>query len=178
MTIPGLFVVDTILLECHSLVFAYENISTTVESTIIAPTSSNLDRPAKGGRRPRIRCFTTPSNLRAELALPKLVHLEQARAVDIEILPGWNEITKGEIRIRSATAGLRLRTGDCKVLDELALEIRDKSKPGVIAFGPITPHNSIKIRIPYGSESDLNELAVSLSGDELVAATDGFTGET
>jgi trafficking protein particle complex subunit 10 len=142
--------------------FLYETSSKPGPSATTGINSSSSAITAAAAKRNRIVLFPRPSGLHAKLGLPKLIHLEKKRAIEIEISSGWNDITYGELRLRAAKAGLRLHTADAEMVDDPLVEIVDKTKPGIITFGDFPPHYSAKFRIPYQLDNDLNDLSIKL----------------
>ncbi len=74
---------------------------------------------------------------------------------------GWNNVSSGELRIRSGSAGLRLRTGESKSVDD-SVAVTNKSRTGIIEFSEFAAGSTARFKIPYGLENDLNELSVKL----------------
>lgn len=115
-----------------------------------------------------ILCYSRRSAPEAKLELPRHIQLDKVRAVDVCLSSGWNDIANGELRIRSATAGLRLQTAEAEVVEgSLNITARSRSRPGVFGFGILLAHSTIKIRIPYALEQDLPEISVCF-GDQLI----------
>lgn len=95
------------------------------------------------------------------MSLCKSIHLEKPKSIEIKISTGWNDITKGELLIRAASAGLRLDTADVLVVDT-STTINEQAQPGVVAFGEVPAGSDLTVRIPYRLENDLNEISVKL----------------
>ena len=95
------------------------------------------------------------------MSLCKSIHLEKPKTVEIKISTGWNEVTKGELLIRAASAGLRLDTADALIVDGSS-SIEEKAQPGVVAFGQVPAASDITVRIPYRLENNLNEISVKV----------------
>ena len=126
-----------------------------------APVSTTTLAPADSTS-PRILCYPRPESLEVKLSLPHQLNLESPRALEIAISTGWNDIRQGELRLRSATAGLRLRTADATVADG-SITITKGARPGVIDFATLAPGQTARIHVPYGLERDLPELLVNFS---------------
>ncbi|KAI9699259.1 MAG: hypothetical protein M1836_002869 [Candelina mexicana] len=175
-TVSGSFIVDKILLEAHNLVFIHETLSRagdTTPATFPGSFSATAVTIAKGSR---VTCYPRPNALNAKLTLSRVINLEHVRSIEVEVSTGWNNVSNGEIRIRSGSAGLRLRTGESQPVKD-SVTIRDKSRVGVIAFGELSAGSIAKFKIPYGLEHDSSELSVKLevayttkTGDFLFAA--------
>ena len=113
------------------------------------------------GRVSQVFCYSRASALEAKLSLSNLVHLERSRSIEIAIHSGWNNISEGEIRIRAASAGLRLRIAETMSVDD-SITIQENSQTGGIEFRNLSSESSATLRIPYTSESDLNELSLKI----------------
>ncbi|KAI9674321.1 MAG: hypothetical protein M1829_003722 [Trizodia sp. TS-e1964] len=161
-SIPGVFMVDKILFETHNLVFVQENDAKTGATTPInlsEPLSTSINTPRKFQN---ITYYLGPNSLDARLSLPHFIHLQKAKSIEILITSGWNNISKGDMRIRSASAGLRIRIAEAQLLDG---DIRnmDQSRPGIISFRKFPQRSSMRFRIPYELEEDLGEISVGLN---------------
>ena len=155
--VPGSFTLSKVVMEAQNLFFVQEMEPST--TTALASTTTVV--PADPGQG-RILCYPRPESFEVKLSLPHRLNLEVPRAVEIALSSGWNEVTKGELRLRSATAGLRLRTADATVADG-RIVIDKGSRPGVIDFTTLAPGQTARIHVPYGLERDLPELLVSES---------------
>ncbi|KAI9859250.1 MAG: hypothetical protein M1813_007024 [Trichoglossum hirsutum] len=177
VVIPGSYIVDTILLECHKVIFVHETLSRASASTPTSFSGSFSAAAVTAAKKSRITYYPPPTALQAKTRLPKLIHLDEVRSIEIEIHTGWNSVSRGELRLRCASAGLRLRTADAELV-EGNTNVYDKTKPGIIALGPLAADSSVVFRIPYVLESDLSDLAIKIEvayttgdGDFLFAAS-------
>jgi hypothetical protein len=160
--IPGSYIVDRILLECHKVIFVHETLSKASASTPTGFSGSFSAAALTAAKKSRVVYCPPSTALRAKMRLPKLIHLDEVRSIEIEIATGWNNVLKGELRLRCASAGLRLRTADAEFVEGNA-NVRDKSKSGIIAFGPLAAASSVVFRVPYVLESDLSDISVCVS---------------
>ena len=124
-----------------------------------------------GTRAPEIVCYAPPDSLDAKVSLAKHLHLDSSRSVEVSVFSGWNNLAKGELRLRSASAGLRLRTADAEVIDGEVV-VTSQRRPGVIEFDKLEPGRMVKFDIPYGLERDLPELSVCLVRNRRGASAD------
>ncbi|KAH0559500.1 hypothetical protein GP486_003985 [Trichoglossum hirsutum] len=175
--IPGSYIADRILLECHKVIFVHETLSKASVSTPTGFSGSFSATAVTAAKKSRIIYYAPPTALQAKTRLPKFIHLDEVRSIEIEINTGWNNVLRGELRLRCASAGLRLRTADTELVDGNT-KIYDKTKPGIIALGPVAANSSVVFRIPYVLESDLNDLTIKIevayateNGDFLFAAS-------
>lgn len=109
-------------------------------------------------RRPYIYCYPPPDGLHAKVVSPHLINLEAMRTLELELNSGRNDITSGSVRVRPATAGLRLRISEAEVV-EGKLEIVPHSESGNIEFSQLSPRSFVRLRIPYTVEEAFTTLS-------------------
>jgi trafficking protein particle complex subunit 10 len=91
--------------------------------------------------------------------MPSAIRLDKPRNLELVIKTGRNEITKGELRIKSATAGLRLMTGEVTV--EEGVEVKRTVTPGVISVGKLGKEQEVRVGVRFTAENEALDLAVS-----------------
>ena len=101
--------------------------------------------------RPYIYCYPPADGLQAKIVSPHLIDLQAMRTLELEIDSGRNNIKSGTVRVRPATAGLRLRLAETKVVDG-NLEIDANHESGVIEFTQLAARSFVRLRIPYTVE--------------------------
>lgn len=116
------------------------------------------DEADETDKRPYIYCYPPPDGLQAKVVSPHLINLEAMRTLELELSSGRNDIKAGTIRVRPATAGLRLRTAETEVV-EGELEIVANNDTGVIEFAQLAPRSFVRLRIPYTVEEAFSTLS-------------------
>ncbi|KAF7622019.1 hypothetical protein AFLA_008568 [Aspergillus flavus NRRL3357] len=106
---------------------------------------------AEEDSRPYIYCYPPPKGLQAKIVSPHLVNLEEMRTLELELGSGWNDIKSATLRVRPATAGLRLRIAEAEVV-EGDIKISANSETGYIEFSQLGPNSFVRFRIPYTTE--------------------------
>jgi hypothetical protein len=101
--------------------------------------------------RPYVYCFPRPEGLQAKITSPHVVNLEQMRTLELELYSGRNNVKTGTIRVRPATAGLRLRVAEAEVV-EGSVTISTNSESGNIGITQLEPQSILRLRIPYTVE--------------------------
>ncbi|KAJ0425934.1 trafficking protein particle complex subunit 10 [Aspergillus carlsbadensis] len=101
--------------------------------------------------RPYIYCYPHPEGLQAKIESPHLVNLEAMRTLELELISGWNDIKSGILRVRPATAGLRLRIAEAEVV-EGDIGIKANTELGNIEFNELGQKSTVRFRIPYTVE--------------------------
>ncbi|KAL4934627.1 putative TMEM1 family protein [Aspergillus undulatus] len=145
-TLQGKYFIDRVEMRTGNLLF-----------TMSGGANSNLplgfreDVEEEEDTRPYILCYSPPQGLQAKIVSPHLVNLEAMRTLELELNSGWNDIETGILRVRPATAGLRLRIAEAEVV-EGGLEIKANSESGNIEFSQLGPNSLVRFRIPYTTE--------------------------
>lgn len=121
-------------------------------------------RSLKAAKKARILCFPRAEAFDARVYLSHFIHIDKPRHVEIECTSGWNELLRAVVRLKSASAGLRLRTAQAEVIAG-DVNITDKSTPGLLALGTMPANSSITLKIPYDMETILQDLMVKLEID-------------
>lgn len=101
--------------------------------------------------RPYIYCHPSPEGLEANIMASHYINLEEMRSLEVELSSKRNDIKRGTIRVRPATAGLRLRIAEAKVV-EGEINIISSNESGNIEFTELGPGSFVKFRIPYTVE--------------------------
>lgn len=96
------------------------------------------------------------------------MHLDRTRYLEIGLSSGWNNVIEGDLHIRAATAGLRLQTSEATVVSG-SLELSKKADAGVVRFGSMESESSVKLRLPFNLEHEVNDVALRL---EITYTTD------
>ncbi|KAL4809386.1 TMEM1 family protein [Aspergillus unguis] len=145
-TLQGKYFMDRVELRAGNILFSMcggENAN--------LPLGFRDDVDEEADTRPYILCYPPPDGLQARIEAPHLVNLEAARSLELELDSGWNDIQTGVIRVRPATAGLRLRIAEAEVV-EGDIEIKANSETGNIEFNQLAPKSTVRFRIPYTVE--------------------------
>jgi trafficking protein particle complex subunit 10 len=126
----------------------------------LPPAFGDEDEP-KEETRPYIWCYPPSNGLEARIASPRYINLDELRTLEVELGSGWNTIAQGVLRVRPATAGLRLQISDTSVIaGDLAITANHDS--GNIEFADLSPDSVVRLRIPYTVEENQNMLSARL----------------
>ncbi|KAL4900310.1 hypothetical protein BDW74DRAFT_182859 [Aspergillus multicolor] len=145
-TLQGKYYVDRVEMRTGSLLFS---MSGGVNANL--PLGFREDVDEAEDTRPYILCYPPPEGLQARIEAPHLVNLEAMRTLELELNSGWNDIKSGVVRVRPATAGLRLRVAEAEVV-EGDIEIKTNSESGNIEFSELGQKSIVRFRIPYTVE--------------------------
>ncbi|KAF2118959.1 TMEM1 family protein-like protein [Lophiotrema nucula] len=157
----GPYMVDRILLEANRIIFLHEPFIKAEAITPLGITTSVSAASLKAAKKARILCFPRMEALQTRLYLSHYIHIDRRRSVDIELLSGWNEIKRAEVRLRAASAGLRLRTGDATATSG-EIKIQDTPSPGVFSIVDMSADSNATFQIPYELETILPELTIKV----------------
>lgn len=113
---------------------------------------------------PQILCYLSSESFYASIKASQDVHLDKPRRLELRIESGRNEIQAAYIQIRSASAGLRLRTVDAKFKypEQKDVRLEKSTAPGVIQLKDISQHSSIDMSIPYDLEREAPTITIRL----------------
>jgi hypothetical protein len=156
--------IDRIVLEAKRIIFIHEPLAKTDATTPLGIITSVSAHSIKAAKKARILCFPRSDSFDARIYLSHFIHIDKPRHIEVECKSGWNNITKAEVRLKSASAGLRLRTANATVVSgEIALD--GKQAPGVIAFGAMPAKSTAILKIPYDMETILQDLTIKIEVD-------------
>jgi hypothetical protein len=156
--------VDKIILEAKRIVFVHKPFTKIEATTPLGIITSVSAHSLKAAKKARILCFPRTESFNARIYLSHSIHIEKPRHVEIECSSGWNEITRAEVRLKSASAGLRLRTANASVASG-DVTITDNTKPGLVAIGTMAANSSITLKVPYDMEAILQDLTIRIEVD-------------
>ncbi|KAF3041496.1 hypothetical protein E8E12_001675 [Didymella heteroderae] len=159
-----LWVGCNIVLEAKRIAFVHEPVSKTEAPTPLGIIASASVTSLKAAKKARVQCFPRTGALDARVYLSHLIHIDKPRHIEISCSTGANEVKRAEIRLKSASAGLRLRTAEVSLESEGGV-IDDSQKPGVIIVGAMPANSSLTLKIPYDMETILQDLTVKAEID-------------
>ncbi|KAK5143460.1 hypothetical protein LTR04_001888, partial [Oleoguttula sp. CCFEE 6159] len=161
VTTSGPFIVDRVVLEANKIRFIHDTSSSTDPVSSLALMQGVSIPPDTGIRRTKVFCYPRMEAFDAKAFPSRLVHIHRTRSIEISLSSGWNDIEKAEVTLRSASAGLRLRTAEIKLIHG-NLGIVDASSPGVIHIGRMPSQCAATLQIPYVLENSLDNISVRL----------------
>jgi hypothetical protein len=151
---PGTYVLDKIILRSGNLSLVYESTQMPVHHGL-----SVSDKTVTSGP---IVCYAGAQNLSATLRTYRENVVGRQKFLELILHSGRNHVREGEIRFRSASAGLRLRTTEVSLVDCPDVHLRDVSKPGIVQVANIPAGTKMSMLIPYTIDNDMGELSVRI----------------
>jgi hypothetical protein len=164
----GPYMVDKIVLEAKRIVFVHEPLAKAEATTPLGIITSVSVHSLKAAKKARILCFPRTESFDARMYLSHFIHIDKPRHIEIHCASGSNEITRAEVRLKSASAGLRLRTANSSVPSG-EVGITDKTKPGLVVIGAMAANSSATLKIPYDMETILQDLNIKIEVDYYTA---------
>ncbi|KAK4148898.1 hypothetical protein C8A00DRAFT_38521, partial [Chaetomidium leptoderma] len=142
----GSFEVDQVHLCSNKVLLHYER-------DIYQP----VDKTSTVIKNPRVTLYQRTSCLDVQLMGARDLQLDKKKSLDLELSTGWNEVTSCEVKIKSATGGLRLVMSEAEVIGTPQAA---SSQGGSFSFGAIPANSSVKIRFPFTVENDVPDVAI------------------
>ncbi|KAK0716652.1 trafficking protein particle complex subunit 10 [Apiosordaria backusii] len=142
----GTFEVDQVRLSSKKVLLHYER-----------DLTQPVDKSSTTLKNPQVTLYQRASGLDVRLTGTKDLQLDKKKSLDLELSTGWNTVKTCEIKIRSATGGLRLVMSEAEVIGSTQAI---KAEGGTFKFGTIPANSSIKVRFPFTVEQDLLDVAV------------------
>lgn len=163
ITTYGHYLVDKLVLESRKLHFTQE-FQPKPQTTPLGITNATMSerRPSMSG--PSLLLYPHSDAFDAQVALASEIKIDQLRCIVVSVKSGRNDIKALNLRLKAASAGLRLHTADAQILDS-AHEYLDTSQAGMLQLGAVTEGANIKVRVPYSTERSLNDLTVKLEAN-------------
>lgn len=93
------------------------------------------------------------------LSAAKHHQLDKTHALVLEMPTGWNEIENCELRIRAASGGLRLLTGEAQLIAS-PLQLRMPGEAGLLVLSSVRAGTAVRIRLPFTVEQDLPSVSI------------------
>ena len=173
-----------ILFKSKNITFVHDySIDNTKTTTLplgisnLASSSAELTR-----KKPRILCYPPKDALRGDVSYATHTKVNERQTFEVGWTSGWNTIHDCELRLKSASAGLRLFTAEAsRVRGDI--KISDAPQTGVIRFSPMVQQQqhqqqqpekrqlSAQFSVPYDLESAPTTNMIAI-GMDLVYRTD------
>ncbi|ODH21236.1 hypothetical protein ACO22_05692 [Paracoccidioides brasiliensis] len=160
VSVHGKYLVDCIEVRVGNILFVQRHGSPSLS------LSAGLQQPGtgesgEGDDHPFVFCYPPARGLEAKLSPPCHINLGELRTIEVALKSGWNNILKGILRVKPATAGLRLRITDASIVDG-SVTLTGNGELGQIDFTDFGPDSSAKLSIPYTVEDDQTSLSARL----------------
>ncbi|EER42375.1 TMEM1 family protein [Histoplasma capsulatum H143] len=159
VSVHGKYMVDCIEVRVGNITFVQQyGLPSSFSAGLQQPNADDSDDEAE---RPFVFCYPPARGLQAEVSPPYRINLSELRTIEIGLKSGWNDILKGALRVKPATAGLRLRITEASIVDG-DLKLEGNAESGQIDFTSFGPNSSARLSIPYTIEDDQTTLSARL----------------
>ncbi|PGH17177.1 hypothetical protein AJ79_01315 [Helicocarpus griseus UAMH5409] len=159
VSVHGKYMVDRIEVRVGNILFVqHYGLPPSFPPGLLQPTAEESDDEDE---RPFVFCYPPSKGLQAKISPPYHINLSELRTIEVELKSGWNNIGKGILRIKPATAGLRLRITEASVVAG-AMKLQGNAESGQIDFTEFGPDSSARLSIPYTIEDDQMSLSARL----------------
>lgn len=153
-TLQGKYFLDRIEMRAGNIVFTH---SSGKHSALPMGFRETLDAGEEDNQ-PYVYCYPAPEGLQAKVVSTHHINLEENRTLELELNSGRNDIKAGTVRVRPATAGLRLRIAEAELV-EGEMNITANNEAGNIEFAQFGPQSFVRFRIPYTVEENHTTLS-------------------
>lgn len=156
----GYFLVDRLTLEVDKLHFIhdFQEKPRRTPLGISLPEGSDAQQTRTGSS---ILLYPRNHALGARMTLCPDIHIDKRRSLHISLDTGAQELDRVDIRLKAASAGLRLNTADTAVVQGQVPDL-DLKTGGTIKLGSTSADQPLVLRLPYTLENDLREIKVRL----------------
>lgn len=152
---------DKIVLETKKIHFTHETIK---KEDTLQPLGISLPGSLSNARVPkkyRVLCYPRADAFDAKLVVARSIHIDKIKSLELDLRTFANDVTKVEVHLKAASAGLRLRTANAKIFDGDA-KITARPSPGVFELSGMAPQTATRVSIPYELEVNMSELFIKL----------------
>ncbi|OJD25823.1 hypothetical protein ACJ73_02810 [Blastomyces percursus] len=159
VSVHGKYLVDRIEVRVGNFVFVqHHGLPPQFPPGLREPTA---DEYTEEDERPFVLCYPPTKGLQTKISPPYHINLSALRTIEIELKSGWNNVLKGVLRVKPATAGLRLRIIEASIVDG-PIKLIENVGSGQIDFTDFGPNSSARLSIPYTLEDDQTSLSARL----------------
>ncbi|KAK6003927.1 hypothetical protein QM012_008777 [Aureobasidium pullulans] len=160
VTTYGHYLIDKLVLESRKLHFTHD-FQPKPQTTPLGITNANLSERRSSMSGPSLLIYPHGDSLEVRATLANEIHIDKIRSIVFTVLTGRNKTESLDLRLKSASAGLRLHTADAAIIDSDHSKL-DTSQAGMLKLGAVDAGVVLKVRVPYSTERSLDELIVKL----------------
>lgn len=113
-------------------------------------------------KNPFVVLYQRADTLDLQAETSSVVQLDENNGMDLELTTGWNEVETCDVRVRSATGGLRLLTAEAQMIGDGEQPQPKTPEVGLFSFSGLKSRSSVKIRIPFTTEQDVSSVSVKV----------------
>ncbi|KAL9124781.1 MAG: hypothetical protein Q9217_005924 [Psora testacea] len=156
---PGWYNIDNLMIQAGNIIFVHDSYPPPKSLHLPGARSPASLEPDASQNSKRLLVWTVPQSLRVDVSHSGRIHLSEPRSIVLTVSSGWNDISRGTVSLRAASAGLRLHTAKAHAQNSEG-DVAITSQLGSISFNVLAPDERLRITIPYSLESDLDEITL------------------
>jgi hypothetical protein len=159
-TTSGLFIADHLSLQTRKVLFVIKSFAELQTKAQVNTETHQFQFDLRN----QVLCFPSDESLFVAINSCRNVHFDEPRRLDLKIESGRNDIATAEVRLRSASAGLRIRTADAQLVRPTGANVkfRTQTSPGIMSLEDFPQHTSIVVSVPYSMERDSSGISLRL----------------
>ena len=158
---PGSWIVSHVLIHIQKLVFVHDALPGLAGPATPITSIASRAKASAATKGSIVHFYPRPSALSAKVELPQHIFLDEPRSVEVVVSTGWNRVDRAELRIRAASAGLRLQTANAQTFDQ-GLTITGRPSAGVLELGSVSPGVVARVKCPFALERPFPDISVRL----------------
>lgn len=156
----GAYYIDKVILRAKKLRFVHDLRPPTIPETsalgiVYAPSG---DEEKTQRERPFVLLYPNVKAFEASTQLARNTQMEKTKYLDIKFASGWNDVRGIDLKLKPASAGLRLYLSDAKATGIN----RAVDKAGVLALGSLDAEQEATVQIPYTTDHAISKIVVRL----------------
>lgn len=167
----GAYYIDKIILKAKKLQFVHDLRPPTIPETsalgIVYAPSGDEERNQR--ERPFVLLYPHVRAFEASARLAKSVHMEKTKHLEVKLNSGMNDIQSIDLKLKPASAGLRLYLGDAEATGTDRRNDKE-TKVGILALNSIAPDQEAIVQIPYTMDHAISKIVVRLEAHYTTAA--------
>jgi len=159
----GAYYIDKVILRAKKLRFTHDLRPPTIPETsalgiVYAPSG---DEEKNQRERPYVLLYPHTRAFDASAHLAKTNHMNKTKHLELRLVSGWNEVQEVDIRLKPASAGLRLYLSDAEA-EGIDRRNDKEAKAGVLALGSLNTEQKATVQIPYTMDHAISKIIVRL----------------
>jgi hypothetical protein len=159
----GAYYIDKIILKAEKLQFIHDLRPPTIPETsalgIVYAPSGDEERNQR--ERPFVLLYPHIKAFEATTRLAKSIHMEKTKHLEVKLSSGMNDIQSIDLKLKPASAGLRLYLGDAET-SGIDRKTSKDVKVGILALDGIAADEEAIVRIPYTMDHAISKIVVRL----------------
>lgn len=169
----GAYYIDKIVLRAKKLRFTHDLRPPTIPETsalgiVYAPSG---DEEKNQRERPYVLLYPHTKAFDASTHLAKTNHMDKTKHLEIRLGSGWNEVQGIDIKLKPASAGLRLYLSDAEA-EGIDRENEKDAKAGVLTLGGLAADQKATVQIPFTMDHAISKIIVRLEAQYSTADGD------